>query len=65
MKHTTETKTAPLTPAIHLTPEERTTFIKAVKIGYYKEFYRNGLITGAQLELLLAKQNSPLNPPTG
>lgn len=32
-------------------------FIKAMKIGYYKEFYRQGLITAEQLELLIAMQD--------
>lgn len=32
-------------------------FIKAMKIGYYKEFYRQGLITAKQLELLIAMQD--------
>jgi hypothetical protein len=31
-------------------------FKKAVKIGYYKEFYKKGLITAAQLEKLLLMQ---------
>lgn len=32
-------------------------FIKAMKIGYYKEFYKQGLITAEQLELLIAMQD--------
>lgn len=31
--------------------------IKAMKIGYYKEFYKQGLITAEQLELLIAMQD--------
>ena len=35
-------------------------FIKAMKIGYYKEFYRQGLITAEQLELLIAMQDKSI-----
>ena len=31
--------------------------IKAMKIGYYKEFYKQGLITAEQLEQLIAMQD--------
>lgn len=36
-------------------------FIKAMKIGYYKEFYKQGLITAEQLEQLLAMQDKSVN----
>ena len=36
-------------------------FIKAMKIGYYKEFYKQGLITAEQLEQLIAMQDNQLN----
>ncbi|MDE7278253.1 MAG: hypothetical protein K2N26_00785 [Oscillospiraceae bacterium] len=36
-------------------------FIKAMKIGYYKEFYRQGLITAEQLEQLIAMQDKSVN----
>lgn len=36
-------------------------FIKAMKIGYYKEFYKQGLITAEQLELLIAMQDKSVN----
>lgn len=35
-------------------------FIKAMKIGYYKEFYKQGLITAEQLEQLIAMQDNQL-----
>ena len=35
----------------------KTDLIKAMKIGYYKEFYKQGLITAEQLELLIAMQD--------
>lgn len=36
-------------------------FIKAMKIGYYKEFYKQGLITAEQLEQLIAMQDKSVN----
>ena len=33
-------------------------FVKAMKIGYYKEFYKQGLITANQLETLIAMQDN-------
>lgn len=35
--------------------------IKAMKIGYYKEFYKQGLITAEQLEQLIAMQDKSVN----
>ena len=40
-------------------PEEcKSDFVKAMKIGYYKEFHKQGLITDEQLEQLIALQNN-------
>ncbi len=40
-------------------PEEcKSEFIKAMKIGYYKEFHKQGLITDEQLEQLISMQNN-------
>lgn len=36
-------------------------FIKAMEIGYYKEFYKQGLITAEQLEQLIAMQDKSVN----
>ena len=38
--------------------ECKSEFIKAMKIGYYKEFHKQGLITDEQLEQLIALQNN-------
>lgn len=38
----------------------KNSFIKAMKIGYYKEFYKQGLITAEQLELLIAMQDKTI-----
>ena len=56
---TPEAKTENLTPSITLSVEQETAFIKAVKIGFYKDFYKQGLITASQLEMLIAMQDQP------
>ena len=39
-------------------PEEcKSNLVKAMKIGYYKEFFKQGLITAEQLEKLIEMQN--------
>ena len=38
----------------------KTDLIKAMKIGYYKEFYKQRLITAEQLELLIAMQDKTI-----
>lgn len=43
---------------IKIPNECKSEFIRAVKIGYYKEFFNQGLITAEQLERLIAMQNS-------
>ena len=35
-------------------------FIKAMKIGYYREFYKQGLITADELDTLLEMQNAKI-----
>ena len=42
---------------IELSAEDKIAFIKAMKIGYYKEFHKQGLITDQQLEMLIAMQD--------
>ena len=39
------------TSSIALTEEQENEFVKAVKIGYYHAFYKQGLITAEQLEI--------------
>ncbi len=36
-----------------ISEESRQAFIRAVKIGYYKAFYKQGLLTAEQLERLI------------
>ena len=59
MNHDSENKDH--TPEIKLTDEQRKAFIKSMKIGYYRVFYKRGLITGEQLEMLIARQEVPEN----
>ena len=42
---------------LELTPESRRAFRKAMKIAYFKEFNKKGLITDEELEKLIALQN--------
>ena len=56
---TAEQKTENPAPSITLSEEQEKAFIKAVKIGFYKEFYKQGLITASQLEMLIAMQEHP------
>ena len=44
-------------PAIEIPAECKCEFVKAMKIGYYKEFHKQGLITDEQLEQLISMQN--------
>lgn len=43
--------------SIELSDEDKKAFIKAMKIGYYKEFHKQGLITDMQLEMLISMQD--------
>ena len=38
---------------IEISEESRQAFIRAMKIGYYKAFYKQGLLTEEQLERLI------------
>lgn len=53
---TTETKQE--NNKLELTPESRRAFRKAMKIAYFKEFNKKGLITDEELEKLIALQNA-------
>ena len=50
----TDNKTDP--PKIEIPEECAEAFIAAVEIGYYKEFYKQGLITADELDILLQLQ---------
>ena len=49
-------KTVSESPKIEIPEECAEAFIAAVEIGYYKEFYRQGLITADELDILLQLQ---------
>ena len=40
-------------PMPEISEESRQAFIRAMKIGYYKAFYKQGLLTAEQLERLI------------
>ena len=42
---------------IHILDECKLDLIKAMRIEYYKEFFKQGLITAEQLEKLIEMQN--------
>ena len=46
--------------SIKLSESCRRDFVKAMKIGYYKEFYKQGFITADQLEALIAMQEKQI-----
>ena len=50
VEDTAETKTQ---PTIEIPNECMDDFINAIEIGYYKEFYKQGLITNQQFEILM------------
>lgn len=49
-------KTATLESPITLTDENLNEFRKAMKVGYYKIFRKNGLINDKQFEILMKMQ---------
>ena len=61
MKKTLEAKENNTTniPMPEISEESRQAFIRAMKTGYYKAFYKQGLITDRQLELLIGLQDKP------
>ena len=48
-----ETDNRPAGDMIEISEESRQAFIRAMKIGYYKAFYKQGLLTAEQLERLI------------
>lgn len=48
-----ETDNRPAGDKIEISEESRQAFIRAMKIGYYKAFHKQGLITDSQLERLI------------
>lgn len=48
-----EKDNSPAGDMIEISEESRQAFIRAMKIGYYKAFYKQGLLTAEQLERLI------------
>ncbi len=58
MRRNVQSTTTVEKPAIEIPEACKSEFVKAMKIGYYKEFHKQGLITDEQLVQLVAMQNS-------
>ena len=65
----TEQKKANETPAAenmnHLSEENLNILLKAMKIGFYKDFHRRGLLTDDELDQLIVMQDKPSDTPSG
>lgn len=61
MKAASQTENKKNAPDIQLTDEQRAGFIRSMKIGYYRIFYKQGLITAEQLAELIAMQGGEKN----
>ena len=62
MKATGQAENKKNAPEIRLTDEQRADFIRSMKIGYYRIFYKQGLITADQLAQLIEMQSKGSNP---
>ena len=72
MKNNTETteqknenKTTTAQSITDLSEENLSELLKAMKIGFYKDFHKKGLLTDEQLEMLIAMQDKPHNTDSG
>ena len=72
MKNITETteqknenKTTTAQSITNLSEENLSKLLKAMKIGFYKDFHKKGLLTDEQLEMLIAMQDEPGETPSG
>ena len=50
---------------IEISEESRQAFIRAMKIGYYKAFYKQGLLTVEQLERLIEMNTAKTDSAAG
>ena len=64
-KQQNKTETANVSSMNHLTEENLNILLKAMKIGFYKDFHRKGLLTDEQLAQLIAMQDKPSDTPSG
>ncbi|MCM1167518.1 MAG: hypothetical protein NC299_16130 [Lachnospiraceae bacterium] len=58
MRYNVQSTTAVEKPVIEIPDDCKFEFVKAMKIRYYKEFHKQGLITDEQLEQLIALQSN-------
>ena len=49
----------------HLSEENLNILLKAMKIGFYKDFHKRGLLTDDELDQLIAMQDKPSDTPLG
>ena len=55
-----ESKTKTAQSITNISEENLNELLKAMKIGFYKDFRKRGLLTDEQLEMLIAKQDKPV-----
>lgn len=55
-----ESKTKTAQSITNISEENLNDLLKAMKIGFYKDFRKRGLLTDEQLEMLIAKQDKPV-----
>ena len=65
----TEQKKVNETPAAesktHLSEENLNILLRTIKMGFYRDFHKRGLLTDDELDQLIAMQDKPSNPPSG
>lgn len=61
MAGTTSATNEQKTTGITLSDEQRAAFVRSVKIAYFREFYKQGLISSEQLALLIRMQDTSEN----
>jgi len=59
IEHKKKHKT-PVQSVTKLSKENQNELLKAMKIGFYMDFHRKGLLTDEQLEMLIAMQDKPV-----
>ena len=58
-----ENKMKTLQCVTKLSEENLNELLKAMKIGFYKDFHKKGLLTDEQLAQLIAMQDKPIKAP--
>ena len=53
----TEQKNENKTTKLEISEKDRRAFLTALKIGYYKEFHKQGILSDEELEYLINLQN--------